>query len=65
MKAIDLTKTLKPYNSGWVAINKKNKKVVAHAKSFKAVLEKTKREKGVLLIPASDKYFGFITRTNV
>lgn len=64
MKAIDLTKTLKPYNSGWVAINKKNKKVVAHAKSFKAVLEKAKRGKDVLLIPASDKYFGFITRTN-
>ena len=64
MKPINLTKTLKPYTSGWVAVNKKNKQVIAHSNSFKEISKKIKEAKDILLIPASDKYFGFITRAN-
>ena len=62
MKPVDLTKTLKPYKSGWVAINQKNFKVVAHTKSFGAICEKTKEKKNIFLMPASNNYFGFITQ---
>jgi hypothetical protein len=61
MKAIDLAKTLKPYSEGWVAVNKKNNKVVAHAKTFAAISKKIKDVNGVFLVPASKSYFGFIT----
>lgn len=63
MKGVDLTKQLKPYNSGWVAIF--NNKVIVHAKTFELIIEKVKKlkkpRKDVLLIPASKNYFGFIT----
>lgn len=61
MTAIDLTKKLKGYKEGWVALDKKYK-VVAAAKSFKDISEKVKNKKnGVVLMPASDNYFGFVT----
>ncbi len=61
MTAIDLTKKLKKYKSGWVALDK-NHKVIAHAETFKAISEKVKeKRRQVVLIPASDNYFGFIT----
>lgn len=66
MKAVDLTKQLKPYKSGWVAIL--NNKVVAHAKSFELVIKKInkfkKSSKDILLVPASENYFGFVTIVN-
>lgn len=61
MKAVDLRDTLKPYTKGWVAINKKTNKVVAHADSFETITEKVKKFKNVLLVPASKDYFGFVT----
>lgn len=64
MKAIDLRKSLKPYTSGWVAVNKKTNEVVTHAKDFKSIAQKVGKGKDILLIPASDNYFGFITRAN-
>lgn len=61
MKTIDLTKSLKSYTSGWVALDEKNN-VVAQAKSFRDISEKVKDKKSeVILMPASDNYFGFIT----
>ncbi len=63
MKPINLTKTLKPYKSGWVAINKRHK-VVAHARSFKTITEKVKDEKNIFVMPASKNYFGLITCAN-
>ncbi len=60
MKSINLSQTLKPYNEGWVAINKKNKIVVAHAKTFELIAKKIK-DKDVILVPASKNYFGFVT----
>lgn len=40
MKATDLTKSLKKYSSGWVAINETNNTVVAHAKDFQLLTKK-------------------------
>lgn len=64
MKAIDLRQSLKPYVVGWVAINKKNRKVVANAKTFSLISEKTQGLKDVFLVPASKNYFGFVTIVN-
>lgn len=64
MKAIDLRQTLKSYSQGWVAINKKSKKVVAKANTFASISEKVKESKNILLVPASKNYFGFITTIN-
>lgn len=61
MKAIDLRLPLKLHSQGWVAINKKNRKVVAKAKTFSSISEKTQGLKNVLLVPASKNYFGFVT----
>lgn len=61
MRALDLTKLLKPYKSGWVAINTKSKKVVAHEKDFEKISNRVKDSEDVLLVPASQKYFGFVT----
>lgn len=61
MKALDLTKTLKKYKSGWVAIDEKKTTVVAHAKSFGAINKKVISKKDVFVMPASDEYYGFIT----
>lgn len=59
MKTVNLTKILKPYKSGWVAINQKNR-VVAHAKTFAAVSNKVKKNEDVFLVPVSQNYFGFM-----
>ena len=64
MKAIDLRQALKSHSQGWVAINKKNKKVVAKAKTFASISEKVKGLKDIFLMPASENYFGFITSLN-
>lgn len=62
MKIVDLSKSLKNYKSGWVAIDKKNK-VVAHAENFGSICKKIEGIQNLVLIPASNNYFGFITRT--
>ncbi len=64
MKSIDLAQALKPYTEGWVAINKRNKKVVAHAKTFELITQKIKDAKDIILVPASKNYFGFVTYLN-
>ena len=65
MKAIDLRDALKPYRKGWVAINTKTNKVVAHADNFKTIAEKVKKLKNILFVPASKNYFGFVTSIDV
>lgn len=64
MKAIDLRQALKSHYEGWVAINTKNRKVVAKAKTFASISEKAKGLKDVLLVPGSNNYFGFVTSLN-
>lgn len=56
MNAIDLRQALKPYSKGWLAINKKNKKVVAHAKTFESISQKIEGIKDIFLVPASKNY---------
>lgn len=51
MNAINLTEALKPYTEGWVAIDKKNNSVVAHAKSFSLLSKKIKTTKDIFLMP--------------
>lgn len=63
MKAIDLKTELKKFKKGWVALNKENK-VIMHAVSFDLICKKIENYKdkdNLLIIPASDNYFGFIT----
>ena len=40
MAAINLSKILKKYSSGWVVISKDNKKVLIHGKKFSDVANK-------------------------
>jgi len=61
LKPIDLTKSLRLYKSGWVAINAKKCEVVAHAKTFMILADKVQGKKDIFLMPASKNYFGFVT----
>jgi len=61
MTVLDLTKNLRGYRSGWVALDK-NHKVVFHGKTFGELSEKIKNKKEKLvLLPASENYFGIVT----
>lgn len=61
MTAIDLTKKLKKYKAGWVALDKKHN-VVAYVQTFSDIEKKVEGKKeNVTLLPASENYFGFIT----
>jgi len=61
MNIVDLRQALRPYSKGWLAIDKKNKKVVAHAKTFASISKKIEGIKDIFLVPASKQYFGFVT----
>ncbi|OGK35224.1 hypothetical protein A3A93_03000 [Candidatus Roizmanbacteria bacterium RIFCSPLOWO2_01_FULL_38_12] len=61
MKAINLTKTLLKYKTGWVAIDETKMKVIAHAKDFNLISKKINNKQGIFIMPVSDNYFGFIT----
>ncbi|OGY26210.1 MAG: hypothetical protein A2Z24_01440 [Candidatus Woykebacteria bacterium RBG_16_44_10] len=61
MKDLDLTKTLKKYKSGWVAIDEQKRKVIAQAKDFDAITKKVGKDDTIFVMPASEEYFGFIT----
>jgi len=62
MKLINLTKTLKNYTSGWVSISKDYKKVIASAKTLKALIKKLDKKgspDGYLMKAAKD-YSGYV-----
>jgi len=61
MTPIDLTKTLKKYKSGWVAIDESKKTVIAHAKDFSEINKKVANKKNVFIMVATEEYFGFVT----
>ncbi len=63
MQTINLSKILKNFSSGWVAITPDYKRVVASGRTLKEVTDKVLKEKqdDVVLIPASKNYRGFIT----
>lgn len=63
MTAIDIRKQISKYKKGWVALDKSHQ-VVESANSFEEInrkLEKHSKKEELLLLPVSDKYFGFIT----
>jgi hypothetical protein len=63
MNKLDLSKTLKKYKNGWVAISKDYKEVLFSAPNFNALMNKIDRpgkKDNVILIPASENYRGFI-----
>ena len=58
MKQIDLTKIIKKYTSGWIALSPDYKKVVGHGKSIKIAAIKAK-SRGVgepILMRAAKSY---------
>jgi len=62
MKILDLTKTLKGHKSGWVAVSKDYKEVVATGKTIKEVTENLEKEgKEGVLVPAAQSYQNFVT----
>lgn len=63
MQAVNLSKLLSKFSSGWVAVTSDYKKVVATGKTLKDVsYEITKLNRDdVVLISASKNYRGFVT----
>lgn len=58
MKPIDLTKVIKKYTNGWIALSPDYKKVVGHGKSIKVVVSQA-QSKGVedpILMRAAKSY---------
>ena len=63
MQTVNLSKLLKNFSSGWVAITADYTKIVASGKTLKGVtkaVEKQNRD-DVILIPATKNYRGFVT----
>lgn len=63
MKTINLSKLLKKFSSGWVAITTDYKKVVATGKSLKEITAKIEKQRrdDIVLISASKNYRGYVT----
>ncbi len=63
MKAINLSKLLKDFSSGWVAVTSDYKKVVATGKTLLDVTKAVRKQNrdDVILISASKNYRGFVT----
>ncbi|GEM_PF-873031 len=63
MQTVNLSKLLKNYSSGWIAISSDYKRVVATGGSLKKVSEEIEKlkKKDVVLISASKNYRGFVT----
>lgn len=63
MQTINLSKLLKNFSSGWVAISSDYKKVVASGKTLKDVTSKVTKQRleNVVVISASKNYRGYVT----
>lgn len=63
MQTINLSKLLKDFSSGWVAITSDYKKVLASGETLKEVTEEVRklRRNDAVLIPAAKNYRGFVT----
>jgi hypothetical protein len=63
-KTPDLSKLLKNYSAGWVAISSDYKKIVVSGKTLKEVTEKVNKKgvQDVILISGSKNYRGFVTQ---
>lgn len=58
----DLTKLLKPYKKGWVALNQRQTQVLAHAATFTQITEKVKNKnpESVVLFPLGYTQTAFV-----
>lgn len=66
MKNINLTKTLKGYTHGWVALSSDYKKVLFSGRSFMEVMKRVQEKKlidKVVLLKAAKDYRGFVGST--
>lgn len=63
LQTINLSKLLKNFSSGWVAITSDYKEVVASGKSLEEVSQSVEKQNrnDVILISASKNYRGFVT----
>lgn len=61
MQTLNLSKLLKNFSSGWVAITSDYKNVVASGKTLKEVTEEVEKQNrdDVILVPASKNYRGY------
>ena len=58
MKPIDLTKVIKDYTSGWIALSPDYKKVVGHGRTIKSAVDKAQTSgiKDPVLMRAAKSY---------
>lgn len=63
MQIVNLSKLLKNFSSGWVAVMSDYKKVVASGKTLREVTVRATKQKqdDVILVPASKNYRGYVT----
>ncbi|MBI2337591.1 hypothetical protein HYU95_00230 [Candidatus Daviesbacteria bacterium] len=63
MKTINLSRILKDFSSGWIAVSSDYKKVVASGKDLNEVTQAVEKQKrnDVVLISAAKNYRGFVT----
>ena len=61
MAPIDITKLLRKYKSGWVAISDDYSRVIAHAEKFIDLQKKVKNTKNVVVIQAFDNYYNYVS----
>lgn len=61
MKAVDLTKLLQKYKSGWVAVSDDYSRVVAFAEKFLDLQKKVKNKKNVVVIQAFGNYYNYVS----
>lgn len=65
-KNYDLSKLLEPYKQGWVALNREETEVLAHADTFAAINDKVKDcdPDEVVLFPLGHSRSYFVGRVN-
>lgn len=61
MTPVDLTKLLKKYTSGWVAVKSDYTGVVAHANTFSNLQKKVKNKKNVVVVQAFGNYYNYVS----
>lgn len=61
MTPIDLTKLLKKYKSGWVALSDDYSRVIAHAERLIDLQKKIKKIPKVVVIQAFGNYYNFVS----
>ncbi len=61
MKQINLTSVLQKYTSGWVAVSRDYRRVVAHAEKFKDLQKKVKNKRNIVVIQAFANYYNYVS----